>query len=107
MFDPSPEACLARKYEAAAERGFFRALKELRQLEEPARAAEPPVDKETFEKTLASFFPNARQQDAEFDAMYPEPSPMPPSKGSSRFESATPPPIGGRVDVPFAIGRRC
>jgi hypothetical protein len=33
MFDPSREAGLARRYEAAAERGFFRALKELRLLE--------------------------------------------------------------------------
>ena len=38
MFDPSKEATLARKYEAAAERGFFRALKELRQLEKQAKA---------------------------------------------------------------------
>jgi hypothetical protein len=30
MFDTSKEATLARKYEAAAEGGFFRALKELR-----------------------------------------------------------------------------
>ena len=41
MFDPSREATLARKYEAASERGFFRALKELRQLEKQAKAAEP------------------------------------------------------------------
>jgi hypothetical protein len=41
MFDPSPEAVLARKYEAAAERGLYRALKELRQVEaeEAERAA--------------------------------------------------------------------
>ncbi len=30
MFDPSKEATLARKYELAAERGFYRAIKELR-----------------------------------------------------------------------------
>ena len=37
MFDPSKEACLARKYEAAAERGFFQSLKELRQVERRRR----------------------------------------------------------------------
>jgi len=31
LFDPSHEATLARRYEAAAERGLFRALRELRQ----------------------------------------------------------------------------
>ena len=39
LFDPSAEATLARKYEAAAERGFFRALKELRQVEKAHKAA--------------------------------------------------------------------
>src|SRR4051794_10915325 len=38
MFDPSKEATLARKYEAAAERAFFRCLKELRQRERQAKA---------------------------------------------------------------------
>src|SRR4051794_32206837 len=37
-FDPSKEATLARKYEAAAERGFFRALKELQRVERQAKA---------------------------------------------------------------------
>ncbi|WP_435022196.1 hypothetical protein TA3x_002787 [Tundrisphaera sp. TA3] len=52
LFDPSPEANLARKYEAAAERGLFRALRDFRQLEgwaegrdsgptPPPRAADP------------------------------------------------------------------
>src|SRR3954465_8293422 len=38
MFDPSKEATLARKYEAAAERAFFRCLKELRQMQRQAKA---------------------------------------------------------------------
>ena len=41
MFDPSKEATLARKYEAAAERAFFRCLKELRQMRWPARGRVP------------------------------------------------------------------
>ncbi len=40
LFDASREACLARRYEAEASRGFFKALKELRQVE--AEAAERP-----------------------------------------------------------------
>jgi hypothetical protein len=53
-FDPSPEAALERKYQASAERGLYRALKELRQVEKQVQAAVPIVDDETFEKTLAS-----------------------------------------------------
>jgi hypothetical protein len=40
LFDPSREAALARRYEAEATRGFFKALKELRQVE--AEAADRP-----------------------------------------------------------------
>jgi len=38
LFDPGADATAARKYEAAARRGFFRALRALREL-----AAEPPL----------------------------------------------------------------
>jgi hypothetical protein len=104
MFDPSKEACLARKYEAAAERGFFRALKELRQLETKAKANAPDIDEDNFKMTLGSFL-QFQKDDAEFDAMYPEEAPMPPTRASSRFEPAPLPPIGGRFDVPITIGR--
>ena len=40
LFDPSPQAVLARKYEAAAERGMYKAWKELQALE----AQGPAVD---------------------------------------------------------------
>ena len=49
LFDPSAEAERARKYEAAAERGMFRALREFRQVEDqakidpPAPTPEPPA----------------------------------------------------------------
>jgi hypothetical protein len=55
MFDPSKEATLARKYESAAERGFFRALKELRLLEKQIKAVEPVAAAEAYQKELASF----------------------------------------------------
>ena len=42
-FDPSPEATLARRYEAAAERGMFRALREIRELRREANPAALPT----------------------------------------------------------------
>ena len=45
-FDPSPEAILARRYEAAAERGMYRAMREIRQLRDdatPAALVLPPA----------------------------------------------------------------
>jgi hypothetical protein len=43
LFDPSREATLARRYEAEASRGFFKAWKELRQAEAEAAARPSPV----------------------------------------------------------------
>lgn len=40
-FDAGPEAALARRYEAAAERGFYRALQAIRQLRRDAAATHP------------------------------------------------------------------
>ena len=110
-FDPSPEATLARKYEAAAERNFFRALKELRQLRADARQAdEPAVDRTpaapeaaavaaSARATLAavaSYFPDAPKAPAP-----PNPAvPAPPTARPARFE-----PAGGAFDVPITIGR--
>ena len=42
LFDPSPEASLARKYEAAATRAFNRALRDLRELPTPFNSAADP-----------------------------------------------------------------
>ena len=115
MFDPSKEATLARKYEAAAERGFFRALKELRQLERQAKAAQPLSPAESYRKELGSFL-TIEKIDADFDAIEarldrrdaelarigrskPAPTPareVPPA----RFSAA-----GGSFELPFAIGR--
>ena len=111
MFDPSKEATLARKYEAAAERGFFRALKELRQIEKQAKALDPAVQAEVFRQELGSFLAQEKRDEefdamaAEFDAMDPGPTEATPeiiSRAIARAYSSTP---GGRVDVPFTIGR--
>ena len=40
LFDTSPEAILARKYEAATERSLFRTLREFREVEAEAATAE-------------------------------------------------------------------
>ena len=106
MFDPSKEATLARRYELAAERGFFKALKELRQMARPARAGAPVTLDRMSQEMLGSFFAaqaGARQMDAEFDAMYGAldiPTPRRP------VNSPQLPPMGGGVDLPFTIGRR-
>ena len=115
MFDPSKEASLARKYEAAAERGFFRALKELRQLKEQATALDPAVQEEVFRQELGSFLSQGeslRAMDADLDAMEAEFGELDPgpavatpemiSRAIARAYASAP---GGRVDVPFTIGR--
>ena len=110
MFDPSKEATLARKYEAAAERGFFRALKELRQIEGRAKAADPEVQAEADRRELGSFWA-ADAMGEEFDAMYeaavaddpsladPYPARITQAPPTTRFAA------GGSFDLPFAIGR--
>ncbi len=59
LFDPSGEATLARKYEAAAERGLYRALRELREVEATAREVEATPDPAGDSAALGSFFPDA------------------------------------------------
>ena len=118
MFDPSKEATLARKYEAAAERGFFRALKELRQLAKEAKgtdvAASASARAAEARKSmgqLASFFPAANQppKSAKVEPSTPAPAPKPASKPSpAPVKTVFPawnPVFGGSVDVPITIGR--
>ncbi len=106
MFDPSKEAGRARQYEAAAERGFFRALKELRQMERQARAETRAPEVPDVAAMMGSFFAARevdQRMDAEFDAMYGAldiPTPRRP------VNSPQLPPMGGGVDLPFTIGRR-
>ena len=75
MFDPSKEANLARKYENAAERSFFRCLKELQRRDREARVAQEAESDRRVEATMGSFLEAARtsqSEDAYFDAMYRE-----------------------------------
>ena len=101
MFDPSKEATLARKYELAAERGFYRALKELRQVERASNPAEPAVAGRAAEALMGSFWED-EMTDEEFDAL------------SARLDLPTPswlaqspnqPPPRGGIDLPITVGR--
>jgi len=70
LFDASPEATLARKYELAAERSFFRALKELRQVRKKSDA----LLEQKAEAHLASILPANLEtmSDDEFQVFYNE-----------------------------------
>jgi hypothetical protein len=57
LFDPSKEATLARKYEAAAERCFFRSLNELRLVEKQANAERTAPAAKLSSPALGSFLP--------------------------------------------------
>ena len=106
MFDPSPEAASARKYEASAVRNFLRALKELQKLkaEEEARELAELRDLEQEPEEVGSFSPG-EMTDAEFDSLGLEiglpPAPLAaatPSTGEFLGRA-------GQFDVPIAIGR--
>jgi hypothetical protein len=114
MFDPSKEATLARKYEAAAERGFFRALKELRQIAREAKGSDVPsaaaAEAAATRKSmgqLASFFPAVNQPPAAARPAVstPAPAPKPASAAVKTVFPAWNPAFGGSVDVPISIGR--
>ena len=109
MFDPSKEATLARKYEAAAERGFFRALKELRQVEaqvsqEPELELDPATKEEVFRRELGSFLAEEKREQ-ELDAMYPEMGEATSEIVGRAIAKAYATAPGGRIDLPFTIGR--
>jgi hypothetical protein len=101
LFDTSKDAILARKYEAAAERGFFRCLKELRVHEKAIKTA----DEAEFGGELGSFLPG-EMTDQEFERMYAEAGLPDPQKVANRVESADLAAIRGGADVPIAIGKR-
>ncbi|WP_435009194.1 hypothetical protein P12x_000444 [Tundrisphaera lichenicola] len=63
LFDPSHEATLARKYEAAVERGLYRALRELREVEANSEAETLPAP-EAEAEGLGSSLPD-RKDDPE------------------------------------------
>ena len=92
LFDPSKEATLARKYEAAAERGFYRALRDLKKIE--AEAAKQPARPPAPAPAMASFLSPPPPRPAA-----PVPAPSPTTSGSriADFEGST--------FIPMNIGR--
>ncbi len=103
-FDPSDEASLARRYEAAAERGFFRALKELRQLgREPASsgAAGAMAEVRASAARLGSFLQGETPAPRGPSPSPPKPLPAPSKVPAAAWDPSPP----THFDVPFAIGR--
>ena len=67
MFDPSPEATLARRYESAAERAFFHCIKELRQRGRVVPVARKVESEQQVGPTMGSFSEPARSSQDEDD----------------------------------------
>ncbi len=123
LFDMSPEACLARKYEAAAERGFFRTLKEFRQVEKQAKASGISPEVAPNRSPLGSFLPEVMippapaPRPAQPAPRPAQPAPKAPPVAAKAIAPAPKPlpklPVAlemssrSHFDVPFAIGRAC
>ena len=112
LFDPSKEACLARKYEAEAERGFFRSLKELRQRRKEADA-DPAADQMAEDRAaLARLGSFLQAGPADRPAPIPAPPTPPPAPSKplpppTKASLATSDPLGlSFSDIPITIGRR-
>jgi hypothetical protein len=104
-FDTSKQACLARRYEAAAERGFFRSLKEFRLVEKQAKTLNPAPKEASFRQELGSFL-ETKNREAKVVAKPIESRPMSFNEPfdplfEGRFDR-----LGGVVDVPMTIGKR-
>ena len=107
LFDPSKGACLARQYEAAAQREFYRALKEVRQIEKEAKVAlaGPEVGAAAARAAVMGSFSQLESMASLLETL-PKTSPRPtttnPPRMAPMVENA---PAGGVFDLPFAIGR--
>ena len=100
LFDPSREASLARRYEAEARRGFFKALKEFREAEAEveARLAQPAESKPEREPLGSSWVgpaPTPRE---------PQPRAGERASSSSRPGEAMPRGLNGRQVVAVGSG---
>ena len=99
LFDASKQGVLARKYEAAAERTLFRALREFRQVEKEAKTeaeAAPPPEEKT--NPIASASPNdsasAEPSDGGVMGDFPDPPTVArPVSGVAPLPLAAPPRI--------------
>ncbi len=106
MFDTSREATLVRRYEAAAERNYFRCLRELRQLQRAAKAeakAEPAFDTEALMGSFLRMQEENRKMDKRMSIMSVEMGLPPLELPPNAYDL---PPLGAKFDVPITIGRR-
>ena len=104
LFDPSKQATLARKYELAAERGFFRALKEFQAIEKQVRARELEAEEALANEVLASFSPgdlDDEDLDDEIERLEAR------AFGKTTLPADSPgfAAIASRFDLPFAVGK--
>jgi hypothetical protein len=91
LFDPSKEATQARKYEGAAERSLYKALRELRQLQK-AKARDEPQKIDAEESELGSFFPGDAAAEPTGPGRPGNPSSDRSSKPSGRSKDTRKPP---------------
>jgi hypothetical protein len=101
LFDTSKEGILARKYAAAAERSFFRALNELRQLAKEAKA----VSEIKTDEIMASILSGGSSDDV-FENMFADAMKKNRRKPVDRDELDDLADLTGGVDVPISIGKR-
>jgi hypothetical protein len=102
------KACLAWKYETAAERGFFRALKELRQVEKEHRAATTSPGVGASKASLGSFLPAESLKSIlkTLPASPPEPTASTGPKPVSTLVSTTRNPFAeGSLEIPIMVDR--
>jgi hypothetical protein len=107
-FDTSKEAILRRKYETSAERGFYRALKELRQVEKEATKLRGSPEINEALASLGSFLPVAKSAPAPRQEPPREPiraTSPPPSKFWKPGDPLWNPAFGTDCEVPMSIGR--
>ncbi|WP_435020178.1 hypothetical protein TA3x_001687 [Tundrisphaera sp. TA3] len=109
LFDDSPGAILARKYEAASERGFLAALKELRRMRAEADMA--AVEEEAIAAAVAKAVEASSEPTGKLASFFQAPpAPIPaPSRPSAALPTPSrtgwEPAPDGRSDIPMTIGR--
>ena len=104
LFDPSKAACLARRYEATAERGFFKALNEFRKVEKLAQAENMAPQADPSDDLLGSFL-QASQEFERYESLPPSTPRQATPQTAQNPSMARSMPATSSFDVPITIGR--
>ncbi len=113
LFDDSKPACLARRYESEASRGFFRAWKEFRRVEAefasnaqqaPAKPTPAPIVPSNSTPTPPITAVPPSQQMGSFREM-PEPADRRLTRAFANDISTENPVVRGNDGLPLSIGR--